>query len=169
VCDSCAVRDCSSAEVVGQARVTERALTSLYPGSPLALEQRRWRSELAALSEPPPAAFVEVGAFERPQREVCGARQHYADIVCGVEFTADGRLLACAGVAKQVCCEAAPLVTRQHATVFAWNAPNLLRVCTEWFCVPVWTAACWVVMTCVSETHIRLVGLYDVQPAGGQC
>ncbi len=150
-------------------RTAERALTSLYPGSPLALEQRRWRSELAALSEPPPAAFVEVGAFERPQRELCGARQHYADIVCGVEFTADGRLLACAGVAKQVCCEAAPLVTRQHRCVLAWIAPILLRVCMDWFCFMFGPRhAGWSRPACLKFMS-RPVGLYDVQPAGGQC
>ena len=52
--------------------------------------------------EPPPAAFVEVAALERPERDMWSTRRQFADIVCGVEFTLDGRLLASAGVAKQV-------------------------------------------------------------------
>ena len=54
--------------------------------------------------DPPPAGFVEVAAFERLQRDTHArtSRRLFADIVCGVEFTPDGRLLASAGVAKQV-------------------------------------------------------------------
>ncbi len=70
--------------------------------SPPPLERRRWRSELGMRDEPPPAAFLEVAALERPERDVWSTRRQFADIVCGVEFTLDGRLLASAGVAKQV-------------------------------------------------------------------
>ena len=45
---------------------------------------------------------MEVAAFERLQRDARSSRRQFADIVCGVEFTPDGRLLASAGVAKQV-------------------------------------------------------------------
>lgn len=60
----------------------------------------QWRSEWEEQEEPCAAQFTEVATFERPLHSQY-KRQH-ADIVCGVEFSPDGNLLACAGVAKQV-------------------------------------------------------------------
>lgn len=56
---------------------------------------------------------MEVAAFERLQRDAHArsSRRQFADIVCGVEFTPDGRLLASAGVAKQVACREAHTVS----------------------------------------------------------
>lgn len=55
-----------------------------------------------------PGRFLEVARFERPLHSQ-HKRQH-ADIVCGVEFSPDGNLLACAGVAKQACNAATTLL-----------------------------------------------------------
>ncbi len=60
-----------------------------------------WSHAWAERPLPVPAAFTEVGSFQ----ELSGrahAAQHTADIVCGVEFSPDGRFIASAGVAKQV-------------------------------------------------------------------
>ncbi len=46
------------------------------------------------------ASFRELAAFERPP--CCQYKKQHADIVCSVEFSPDGSLLASAGVAKQV-------------------------------------------------------------------
>ncbi|KAK9826373.1 hypothetical protein WJX81_004551 [Elliptochloris bilobata] len=81
----------------GDSEAVPSCSTNLIPP-----ERQRWRSELALCAEPPPAGFLEVAAFERPQRDAWSTRRQFADIVCGVEFTPDGRLLASAGVAKQV-------------------------------------------------------------------
>ncbi len=64
----------------------------------------QWRAEWEQQPDPVPGRFLEVARFERPLHSQ-HKRQH-ADIVCGVEFSPDGNLLACAGVAKQarLCC-----------------------------------------------------------------
>lgn len=60
----------------------------------------QWRSEWEVQEEPIAALFREVAAFERP---TCSQhKRQNADIVCSVEFSPDGSLLASAGVAKQV-------------------------------------------------------------------
>ncbi|BDA50225.1 probable WD repeat-containing protein RUP1 [Coccomyxa sp. Obi] len=60
----------------------------------------QWRSEWEIQEEPIAAFFREVAAFERP---TCSHfKRQNADIVCSVEFSPDGSLLASAGVAKQI-------------------------------------------------------------------
>lgn len=60
----------------------------------------QWRSEWEVQEEPIAALFREVAAFERPPCTLY--KKHHADIVCSVEFSPDGHMLASAGVAKQV-------------------------------------------------------------------
>jgi hypothetical protein len=60
----------------------------------------QWRSEWEVQEEPIAASFREVAAFERPPCTLY--KKHHADIVCSVEFSPDGHMLASAGVAKQV-------------------------------------------------------------------
>ena len=61
-----------------------------------------WSNAWADQPEPRPGTLAEVCSFSAPLS--CGRSvQHTADIVCGVEFSPDGKFLATAGVAKQVC------------------------------------------------------------------
>ena len=66
------------------------------PGIPWA-----WSNEWADQPEPRPGTLAEVCSFSAPFSRGRSV-QHTADIVCGVEFSPDGRFLATAGVAKQV-------------------------------------------------------------------
>lgn len=59
-----------------------------------------WNMEWELQPDPIPAHFQEVACFERPSSSQ--HKRHNADIVCGIEFSPDGRFLASAGVTKQV-------------------------------------------------------------------
>ena len=61
-----------------------------------------WSNEWAERPTPRPGALIEIGSFSAPDSRR-NSVQHTADIVCGVEFSPDGKFLAAAGVAKQVC------------------------------------------------------------------
>ena len=63
----------------------------------------QWSQAWAEQPDPVPAVFEEIGTFLEPASRQHAA-QHTADIVCGVEFSADGHFIASAGVAKQVFC-----------------------------------------------------------------
>lgn len=60
-----------------------------------------WSNDWADQPQPRPGALVEVCSFSAPFSRGRSI-QHTADIVCGVEFSPDGKFLATAGVAKQV-------------------------------------------------------------------
>ncbi|KAL3152751.1 hypothetical protein ABBQ38_012338 [Trebouxia sp. C0009 RCD-2024] len=60
-----------------------------------------WSNDWAEQSNPRPGTLVEVCSFSAPFSRGRSV-QHTADIVCGVEFSPDGKFLATAGVAKQV-------------------------------------------------------------------
>lgn len=66
--------------------------------------------------DPVPAQFQEVACFERPTASQ--HKRHNADIVCGIEFSPDGRFLASAGVTKQV----SAFLTMPHAKILLWLA-----------------------------------------------
>ena len=72
------------------------AIKSQEPGMPWA-----WSNEWADQPEPRPGALAEVCSFSAPFSRGRSV-QHTADIVCGLEFSPDGKFLATAGVAKQV-------------------------------------------------------------------
>ena len=67
----------------------------------------QWSDAWAEQLQPVQAAFTEIGSFQEPASRAHAA-QHTSDIVCGCEFSPDGRFLASVGVAKQVrampCC-----------------------------------------------------------------
>jgi hypothetical protein len=67
--------------------------------------------------DPVPAQFQEIACFERPMASQ--HKRHNADIVCGIEFSPDGRFLASAGVTKQV---RAYLRTPQDERFLLWLA-----------------------------------------------
>ena len=58
-----------------------------------------WNMEWEMQPDPIPGQFSEVACFESPGSSQ--HKRHNADIVCGVEFSPDGRFLASAGVTKQ--------------------------------------------------------------------
>lgn len=61
-----------------------------------------WSNDWADQPEPMPGTLAEICSFSAPFSRGRAAL-HTADIVCGVEFSPDGKFLATAGVAKQVC------------------------------------------------------------------
>ena len=72
------------------------ALKTCIPGTPW-----EWSNEWADQPQPRPGTLAEVCSLSSPFSRGHSV-QHTADIVCGVEFSPDGKFLATAGVAKQV-------------------------------------------------------------------
>ena len=70
-----------------------------------------WSNDWADQSHPRPGTLVEVCSFSAPFSRGRSV-QHTADIVCGVEFSPDGKFLATAGVAKQVLLQ--PIISFPH-------------------------------------------------------
>lgn len=62
-----------------------------------------WRPEWADRQQPAPCRMVELAVLQSPS-ELCGTGQfaRRGDMICGLEFSVDGQLLATAGVSKQV-------------------------------------------------------------------
>lgn len=71
----------------------------------LSLDSSRWswREEWADRTDPAPCTIIEVAALQSPA-ESRGAvnSNRRQDMICGLEFSLDGQLLAAAGVSKQV-------------------------------------------------------------------
>lgn len=62
----------------------------------------KWREEFAAREDPAPCSMAQLAEFRPPTRTECSSSPHHCDLVCGLEFSLDGRLLVAAGVSKQV-------------------------------------------------------------------
>lgn len=90
------------------------ALKTSAPGTPWV-----WSNDWADQSNPRPGTLVEVCSFSAPFSRG-RSLQHTADIVCGVEFSPDGKFLATAGVAKQVF--ALPIIFLHNPVKSHWQA-----------------------------------------------
>lgn len=62
-----------------------------------------WRQEWADRPDPAPCSMVEVASLQSPaeSRGLPDGRCRH-DMICGLEFSLDGQLLAAAGISKQV-------------------------------------------------------------------
>ncbi|KAK9805573.1 hypothetical protein WJX72_005987 [[Myrmecia] bisecta] len=65
-------------------------------------EQREQQLAWQARAQPVPAIMLEAAAFQPSETCQSQQRRQHSDIVCGVEFSREGSLIATAGVAKQV-------------------------------------------------------------------
>ncbi len=115
------------------------ATASSAPAPPGALPDGwRFRPEWAARETPAPAALQHVAAFRSPHQ----AQHMNCNILCGMEFTRDGMLLAAAGIAKEVrgalwsCWRGAVALWRAPAAVGLHQAGVLLHRPAEGGCQP---------------------------------
>ena len=122
-----------------------------------------WLSEWAERPMPMPAGFSEVCSFQQLSSQPRPA-QHTADIVCGVEFSPDGHLLASAGVAKQVqYCQRS-----LHSNTHSCNCGGVSQVkdtSLTWLqlhvCIDTTLKLCW--HGCMVEAYIHLQTSKDTQ------
>ncbi len=93
-------RSCSRANTGSSSSSEDEQLSTVRPW--------RWQRRFERRADPAPAALQEVATLTpEQQRSGSGAgqwvsRRGHCDIVCALEFSEDGRLLASAGISKQV-------------------------------------------------------------------
>lgn len=85
------------------------------------LENSRWcwREEWADRTDPAPCSIIEVASLQTPgESRGPNSSNRRQDMICGLEFSLDGQLLAAAGVSKQV--RSHRLNSSSHSALLPW-------------------------------------------------